>query len=58
VVFYYKDQHFVLIYKIGKEKVMKKLFLGFILGLGLSIMTFAKLSSRCIRLTRSGAAGI
>jgi hypothetical protein len=37
---------------------MKKLFLGLILGLGLSIMTFAKLSSRCIRLTRSGSAGI
>jgi len=44
VVFYYKDQHFVLIYKIGKGKVMKKLFLGLILGFGFSTMTFAKLS--------------
>jgi len=43
VVFYYKDQPFVLIYKIGKGTIMKKLFLGLILGLGLSTMTFAEL---------------
>ena len=54
MVFYYKDQHFVLIYKIGKGKIMKKLFLG----LSLSTMTFAELiQDRIEQLSQNLAVG-